>query len=353
MYKDELTPSERMRKLVMREEIDRIPVMGSGSEFGASLSNLSLKEFYLNPEWAMEVGEKVVELLGLDSGPSYGMPQGSCWDFGGEVELKTSPRLSFPIVKKRPVEKVEDIDNLTIPDIEKAPHMGRTVKFQELNMKKGRDVSFTVGSPMGVTVDILGATTMLKWFRKEPEAIYRIQRIATDYILKRADYFIDRFGVENCSVVSMYPMESNALIPTSLFEKFSLPYISEIHSKLIDKGIKKWSVHLCGDHMKNLYYWKNEIKLAPRTTFSLSADMDIVETGKYLGPDYIIGGNVPTTILKIGTYNEVLNYCEDIIKKMKNRPGGFILMPDCAISPSTPPLNMYAMVNAAKTYGRY
>jgi uroporphyrinogen decarboxylase len=353
MLGDKLTPAQRMRALVSRQKLDRVPVIAMGSGYNAVISNISFKEFYSNPEFATDIQEKGIEMLGHDGSPSFGVPGWAGMDFGGKLEYKESMKFQNPIFVKRAVEKVEDIEKLSLPNIESSPGIGKMLEFYRLNIVRGRSVSLVDGSPMDFMESMLGSEKMLKWMYKEPQAVHRMLRIVTDYILKIADYFIDEFGIENCSAFEAFPMESNELMSPKMFEKFSLPYIVEIHEKLISKGVTQWSIHLCGDHTKNLPYWKNEIKLCSRTVFSLGNKMDILETGKFLGDEYIMGGNISTSLLQIGTYKDVFNKSKEIVEKMKYHPGGFILMPDCALSPLTPPLNVYAMIRATKLHGKY
>lgn len=122
-----------------------------------------------------------------------------------------------------------------------------------------------------------------------------------------------------------------------IFLQFSLPYVVEIHSKLAAKGIRKWSIHLCGDHTRNLRLWTDEIPLQPRSTIHIGHEMDARQVGRTFGEDMIIGGNIPTTLLQTGTPDEVFEASRAIIERMKYHPGGFILMPACALPPLTPP----------------
>jgi uroporphyrinogen decarboxylase len=143
------------------------------------------------------------------------------------------------------------------------------------------------------------------------------------------------------------------VVSPKVFERFSVPYVSEFHANLLAKGVKKWIVHLCGDHTRNLPHWGESIPLAPRTIFTVGHEMDIEHTAAFFGAEHIIGGNVATTTLQLGTAAEVFALCREVIGRMKYHPGGFILMPACALPPKTPPENVQAMMAAAKEFGRY
>ncbi|MDI6913147.1 MAG: uroporphyrinogen decarboxylase family protein [Desulfitobacteriaceae bacterium] len=353
MCLDRLTPSERVKALVAKKGLDRVPVNPSASIYTAGIYGMSSKEYYLEPEKALQAQLWAVELHQSDANPSYNIPDWSGWDFGGELKIPTTPRISLPHITKRAVENAKDLETLKIPDINTAPAASRILQFARLCRAKGFPVSVPGGSPFGIAESIVGTELLMRWLYKEPELVHRALRLATDYLLKIADRFVDEFGTENCSAFCTYPMESHAMISPKMFEKFSLIYVKEIHEKFISKGIKKWVIHLCGDHTQNLPFWLHEIKLAPRTIFTIGHEMDIEYTAKSIGEEHIIGGNIPTTLLQQGTPNEVFATSRELIQKMKGHPGGFILMPACAMPPLTPPTNVYAMVKAARVFGRY
>jgi len=353
MGKNNLTSSERMKALVFKQDLDRVPVNPGVSLHAAAISNLSAREFYLEPEKAMQAQIWAQELYQYDSAPSYGIPDWSGWDFGGDLQFPTSPRISLPILSKHAVEKPLDVETLQVPNLETAPAFSRMHQFARLARAKGYAVTIPGGSPMGIAGTIVGIELLLRWLYKEPELVHRILRLATDYLLQIADQYIAEFGAENCSVFSTYPLECQALVSPKVFEKFSLPYVKEICVKLRAKGIKKWVFHLCGDHTRNLHLWTEEISPDPRSVITIGHEMDIQQVARAFGEDIIIGGNIPTELLQMGTPEEVLGASRGIIEKMKNHPGGFILMPACALPPLTPPVNVFAMVKAVTLYGQY
>lgn len=353
MYIEKSTSSERMRALALMQGLDRVPVNPFATAYTASISGITLKDFFLEPEKAMQAQLWSIELHQYDATPSYNIPNWAGWDFGGELSFPESPAYCLPVLGKRAVENPEDIEKLAMPDLDSAPAISRLLKFAKQSREMGLGVSIPAGSAFGLAGTITSPDSLLRWCYKHPDLVHRLIRLSADYILAIADRYIEEFGAENCSAFTTYPLECLAMISPKFFEKFSLPYIQEIHDKLIAKGVRKWLVHLCGDHSKNMPFWLNDIKLATRTIFTVGHEMDIEQTAKAFGNDHIIGGNVHTTLLQSGTPNEVFKVSRDLIEKMKGHPGGFILMPACAMPPLTPPANVYAMVKAAKVYGQY
>lgn len=353
MAEDYFTTSGRMKALVNRDHLDRIPVNPNVGLHVTAISNLSAKDFYLEPEKAFRAQLWARELYQDDGAPTYGFTNWGGWDFGGEIQFHDAPCISTPTLTKYAVEKPQDVEYLQIPNLDTAPALSRMFQFAKLSRARGGGVSIPGGSPMGIAAVVIGPERLLRWLYKEPELVHRVLRIATDYILQIADRYVTEFGVESCTVSTSFPVECHAMVSPKVFERFSLPYVKEIFTKLRAKGLKKWSIHLCGDHTKNLPYWTEEMTLEPRTVITMGHENDIEQVARAFGDDMIIGANIPTTLMQIGTPEEIMEACRVVIEKMKYHPGGFILMPDCELPPLTPPINVHAMVKAASVFGQY
>ncbi|WP_353095036.1 uroporphyrinogen decarboxylase family protein [Tissierella praeacuta] len=349
----ELTSAERMKGLAMKTKIDRVPMNPFASTYTALISNYTSREYYLEPEIALKSHINSIMLHKYDAGPGYGVPNWQTWDFGGELEFSTRNRAALPKIVKYPIEVTKDILKLNIPDINKAPMASRMIRFAELSIERGFGYSVPAGSALTGVEALIGPQELLKSMIRDPKRIHYLMRISTDYILEIAKYMIDRFGVEKASAFTAYPLESHALISSKNFEEFSLPYTKEIIETLQNWGVRKMVIHLCGDHINNLGYWIKDIKVPKRAVFAIGTEMDIVKTAEYLGDDYIIGGNVKNTTLNNEHPDKVYEESKYIIEKMKDFPGGFILMPDCGLSPTTPACNVDAMLRAVKDFGRY
>lgn len=345
--------NSRISKLIRGENLDRVPVIMNIGLYAAYISNISSYEYYNDPDKAYEVHLWTQKLHRDDGGLSYYIPSSEAESFGGELDISFNSRISIPKVKKRIVENIKDVEKLKLPNLNECKYVLKKLKFDKKLFEDGNGVSFSAGSAMSIAINIVGIEMFMRWLYIEPELVHYILRLSTDYLLELADLYIEEFGVENCTASSSYPIESHGLISPKMFEKYSLPYICEIHNRLIEKGIKNWSVHLCGDHTQNLKYWSKDIKLAPRTFITIGKEMDIKKVAKELGRDHIIGGNINTSLFQLGSANEVYRACEEVIKDMKYNAGGFVLSPACSLPAKSSPINVNAMLEAINSFGRY
>lgn len=94
MNEDRLTRDERMKALVEKKGLDRVPVNPSVGRQAAAVSGVSAREYYLEPEKAFQAQLWARDLYQHDAAPSYGIPD---WVGGILVTISNFPPLpGFP-----------------------------------------------------------------------------------------------------------------------------------------------------------------------------------------------------------------------------------------------------------------
>jgi uroporphyrinogen-III decarboxylase len=78
---------------------------------------------------------------------------------------------------------------------------------------------------------------------------------------------------------------------------------------------------------------------------------DIIRAKEILKDHCCISGNVPVSLLQVGTEEEVITYCKKLIDNV-GKDGGFILSPSTSVE-EVNPRNLAAMINFTKEYGVY
>lgn len=350
MNKLNYTTKDRLERLYSGKPIDRVPFMALPSLFSGSFSKLSSHEYFLNPNTSYESQVKTIEYLGSDDSPGFDLPGWIGWDFGSDLYFSEEIGIKVPYCKSKPVESLSDAYNLKAPNLETAQGFRKRLEFYELAIRDGHSVSLPAGSPTEILAHLVDTSLLLRWYAKEKEAIHHMLSVVTAYIMEMEDFYIKYFGIENCSAYSSYPFDSNSIISPRVFETISLPYILEIHSHLFDVGVKSFSIHLCGNHRLNLPYFE-KMHLPTKSTISVDESMDMSDMSNFWGPNYVLMGNVPTSLLLSRTYESVYEYCKQLLTSYKNRDGGFILSPSCDLPPDTPIDNLFAMKKAVEDYG--
>jgi uroporphyrinogen-III decarboxylase len=78
---------------------------------------------------------------------------------------------------------------------------------------------------------------------------------------------------------------------------------------------------------------------------------DMKEVKKKLGGWATFGGNVPASLLKAGTPQEIADYVKKLVDEVAD-DGSYILANGAVLDDSTPE-NVHAMIDTCKEYGKY
>jgi uroporphyrinogen decarboxylase len=288
----------------------------------------------------------------MNATPTYGWADVGAWEFGGRIvwpdnDESAAPRSFGPLITDP-----SEINSLPDPDPKTAGMMPLVDRFNTVSREHGFPASLPGGTPTNMSTAIVGDATFMRWMIRYPEAVHKLQRKVTDFLLRAAEHTIAKYGAENCGVMCALPMDSNLLMSPKAFERFSKPYIKEIQSYYVQKGVRSFLVHLCGNHTGNLAFWR-DIPLAPRSVFSVGHEMDLEATGRFIGKEHVLAGNVSTTVLQAGSPEEVYDDTVRCLKAGMKHPGGYVLMPACELPPGTPLPNLDALARAVYEHGYY
>lgn len=332
------------------ENINAVLFFSNGALYAGKQKGLSSEEFYFDMEKSYIAQKEIYKIHGSDDLPYYDLPHGEILDLGGELIIPKSLNLQLPVVKKFPINSLDEAKSYTLPPIDKRKFTQlRSEFFEYANKEEGLGISISAGSPFSILGYMVDPNLLMRWMVKEPEIVENLLNKCIQYLCETADIYIEKFGIEKCSVHSNYPFESNDLISPKHFKKFALPAMIDIHEKLRSKGLKNYSIHLCGNHNKNLKYFK-ELKLEDGSFISCDEKNDLKKVSEILGSQYKYGGNISTRLLIEGNPEEVFEESSKIIQEMKYNEGGFALMPSCDLPINANPQNINSMLKAVKQF---
>ena len=140
---------------------------------------------------------------------------------------------------------------------------------------------------------------------------------------------------------------SDDFISTKQFEIFYWPTFKKLVLTLIDMGATP-CIFFEGNFTSRLEY----LLEFPRGKFAIRLDTtDIFRAKEILKDHCCIEGNVPSSLLQIGSVQEVKDYCKKLIDVV-GKGGGYILGPRSSTD-MVKPENLKAMIEFTKEYGRY
>jgi len=350
---DIMTAKERMKHLLLNEPIDRVPFVPFFVGYSAIDNGISLHDFYTKPALAFKAGEETMRKYPwANIRPVYDWAEHGAWEFGEKIGWPGSDETMAPYTIEPLISKPQQVDELLEPNPAETEWYRLRSYFNEICVQKGYSAHLPSGSIFVQLGSILGITNLMKWMKKYPDVLHRLVEKVLRFSMRMAELALEKYGAKKCSVMTDLTLESNSLISSGTFEQFCLPYIMRLHKLYYESGVSATMIHLCGDHKDNMRYWKG-VKLPERTIFSIGDVMDLEETSSFLGKKYILAGNISTTVLQLGTPEDVKEEVKRCLRQTKQRSGGFILMPACEYPPLAPPESLEAIREALMQYGFY
>jgi hypothetical protein len=131
------------------------------------------------------------------------------------------------------------------------------------------------------------------------------------------------------------------------FEVFYWPYLLKVIQALVDKGYTP-DVFFEGDYNSRLEFLAQMPKGKVIARFD---QIDMARAKEILGKTVCIAGNVPVSVLQVGTPDDVKAICKQLIDTA-GKDGGYILSPASALD-EVKPENLKTMIDFTKDYGRY
>ena len=347
---DQMSTRERMGALLSGDPVDHIGLFLFARGFSARNAGIPLKDFYTNPQKSLQAQIWTSQMYGQDENTKFGFASAAAWDFGGDIKMPEGEFDQTPIVTRYPVESEEDVAKLSIPDIKTSGMMPLNNEFCRLQEKAGVMVTMSIGAPLMYASSVCGLGTLSKWMIKKPDLAHHLLRLVTDYSLETARYWVDRFGAENIEFRTSTPTSSNQVISPKQFLTFSLPYLKELHEKVLQMGVRYLFTHICGEQNLNLAHFAG-IPYGDPGIVSFGHEVDISDAIAHFGDKCIIVGNVEPRIILTESPETVYEVSRQCIEKGKHAPRGFILGSGCELPPMAPPGNVWAMRKAINDFG--
>jgi uroporphyrinogen-III decarboxylase len=141
---------------------------------------------------------------------------------------------------------------------------------------------------------------------------------------------------------------SASFISPKIFEELVLPYLKQI----VEVNNKLGYINLF--HMDTDWtpFFEYFLEL-PKGRYILHLEnSDIFKAKELLGDRFCLMGNVNSTLQKLGTPQQIEDYCKKLIE-VCGEGGGYILGSGCEIASDAPFENVQAIINAGKKYGTY
>jgi uroporphyrinogen decarboxylase len=352
----EMTNKERVEALLRREKPDRIPVYPFAMGFPVVYTQTDIADAYNKPEVAYAAQKKAAKDFEWVFFPQLAYASFGGWEFGGEIKWPGGDFAQAPTITKHVIDKPEQVADLQMPDIPNAGIIPIQKSFHDLASQDNDPnapwpIVIHMEGTFTTAANIVGTVNFSKWILKKPDVVHQIMRLTTDFQKKLAEYWFGLYGTEKVISWGGDPGSSNQLISPKTFKEFSMPYVKEVHEKMIELGSKHIFKHICGEQNKNLEFWA-QVPMGDPGFVSFGHEVDVERAAEYFPRDVVVG-NLEPAIIATATPDDVYAATKAILEKGKKCSGGFMFAPGCELPPMSPLENIRAMTRAVQDHGWY
>lgn len=371
----EMTHRERIEAAIALKKPDRVPTAPLILQFAGKYAGITGEEYLFDGEKAAAAVEKTFnDFGGWDAWPLFVPIQGTSLTMrpikyrfpGRDLALDSS----YQVVEE-PYMQIEDYDTIdkegfgaffkslhkkVYPDYtpeQLSALRPKLREFQLRNMKKWEDrgIPTIAGAMIQTPLDDLIQYRSMKelatdLFRR-PDKVLRAIEVMTPTLAETG-----KRGAQGSGAMGVWlgGLRSNSsFLSIKQFEKFVLSSLVTIVNTIVESGQVVY-LHFDQDWTPNLPY----LKELPRGRCILATDgaTDLVKAKEVLGDHMCLMGDVPATLLTLGSPQEVDEYCRQRIE-IVGAGGGYILSSGCELPIDSKPENVRAMMESVEKYGRY
>ncbi len=336
-----LTPKDRLIKTLKGESADRPPCICPGGMMNMVTTDVMRQvgslwpEAHQNPQAIAKLALGVHNLTGIEN---LGVP--FCMTVEAEAmgaKISLGSMETEPRVVGYPLSMLQDWSSL--PEIK--PGTGRISMVAEaVNILAANNpelpVIVNLTGPISLATSLIEPMIFFKAMGKQPEMVHEFLSFITDNLIIFGRSLLQA-GAQIITVAD--PSGTGEILGPRRFAEFALPYINRILNSL-QGDYEASMVHICG----RLHSIFTEINQLETGAISIDSATSVTKLKAALD-DKIIVGNVSTYLLQNGQPERVKASALSCLSK-----GAAVLSPACGISPSTPLVNLQAMVRAVHEF---
>lgn len=187
-----------------------------------------------------------------------------------------------------------------------------------------------------------GAEDVMRDLYKNPEPLKELCEIAFNSLVVYAVAILST-GVDILFISD--PTSSGDAISKKHWEQWGKPLTTRLVNLVKRAGVKT-ILHICGNNSDRL----ESMAETGVDCLSLDEPVDFGKARQILGPKYILMGNVSTSLLAMGSPEDVAKATREVIKKAGTN-GSLLVSGACILPGICPPENVQAMVDATRAFG--
>ena len=376
MIQETMTRQERFNAAVALEKPDHVPVMPLMTAFAVRSQKMTQGEAWRDPDKGFEAMLNTFnDLGGFDRlyKPNLFWPMIGGRFCGAPVRVlvpgRQLPEDALNQIDERELFSREDYDKLAslgwngfwdehYEKMSKGRSMARFTTGQnalldryirEVEVYHSKDIHPLFGAYVDSMIMAFSMSRTLTQFTMDlyevPEKVKAAMDASCDDFIQNALDVVSRTGIPLVFIV--LERGSGFYYRLDIFEEFEWPYLQRYVDAFLSEGITPW-FHFDTDWSINLPYLKQFPK--GKCVCDLDSTTDIFKAKEVLGGHMCISGDVPASLLTLGSPDDVRDYCERLIDEV-GKGGGFLLSTGCECPLDAKFENVQTMIDVAKNYG--
>ena len=344
MRRDEMTPKERIGAFLAGEEIDRLPCAPLVLNHAAHVLGVKVIEHARSGEMMGKAHVAAFRKYGYDMITLFSDTAMLSEAMGTQLYYPEddAPRVDEPAVKDP-----EDAEKITPADPQKDGRLPDQLEAIKICVEEVGDevfVAYCISAPFTTAALLRGTEYFARDIYRNPEMIDALLKASQETALDFIDAIAEAGGIP--AIVD--PVATGSVISPPQYARFAAPYTKPLIERIQEIGYPA-ILHICGK--THLLFEQ----MADTGANVLSLDrVDLAEAKERIGDKVCLMGNVtPAETLLDGTPEDVDAEAKECIRKAHDNPAGFILSSGCEVPISTPPENVFALMEAARKYGTF
>ena len=374
---DTMTPEERLSASIALQPVDRVACSLFVSGYGAKFAGITQARFFNDVDLAMQCLDRMKAAF-----PQWDVIRSSYADLGYSPLLRNRwfQKVALPGEELpedapyqiheealatqeeiRAIKKTGMIKYMQAVSKRIRPNKGlihfliwqmrrNKILRRDLGAALKRGQAFYYGGTLAIGYEMFSMTRGLNDFTKD---IYRLKdemaeilwAIQSDCVKKA----VNETGVSGIKRVFVVGTRcGTTFLNKKQFETYSWPFLKDGALKLIAAGIAP-IFHLDTDWGRALEYFLELPK--GKCIIETDGQTDLFRAKEILRDHICLAGDVPASLLTVGSATDVDEYCKKLIEVV-GKGGGFILSNGCTLPPDSKHENVKALIDSVEKYGR-
>ncbi|MDA8126247.1 MAG: methylcobamide--CoM methyltransferase [Deltaproteobacteria bacterium] len=336
----DLSPKERLWRVLEKKTVDRPPVLCTGGMMNAAVVGVLERTGPLLPAAHHDEGRMADLALAVrqDTGfENLGIP--FCLTVEAEVlgsEIDFGTLACEPKIAREVFPSVRQVRFRDIGVLEKSGRIATVVQagYRLSRQEPDWPVIANLTGPISTAASIVDPMTFLKELRKDPENAHRVLDYVSDFLIAYARLLIEG----GATVIAIGdPTATGEILGPKVFAEYAVPYLNKIVAAVHDAG-RPAIVHICGD-IKAVRHLAAQLRSDALSTDALVNLRALKE--EY--PALTTMGNLSTYLLQSGSPASVAAQTLRLV-----RDGIDIISPACGLSTSSSLAAIQAMTATVK-----